>query len=356
MSRLTPRSASTMAIHLRFLGGALVSATLLLAAGCDRHAEHLAAASAPALRVQVTTARTENQPAPIEVTGTVFPAQRAQLAARITGAISELPIILGQRVRAGDLLVKISAPENAARLARAQTQLDTAQRELAREQELLANGASTSDVVKSFTERRATAETVLREAEALLSYTEVRAPFDGIIARRPVNLGDFASPGLPLVDLEGTADFQVEAGLPAALTAGLAPSAVLCVEIPDAALTFSGTLVELSSTADTNARTVLAKLAVPASAHVRSGQFARVSVPGTPVPTLVVPASAVSRLGQMERVFVVDENRRAVLRLVKTGAVRNDLVEILAGLDAGETVVLSPPAHLREGQPLDFAP
>lgn len=60
-----------------------------------------------------------------------------------------------------------------------------------------------------------------------------------------------------------------------------------------------------------------------------------------------------SRIGQMERVFVVGEGNRAILRLVKTGAQRGDRIEILAGVDDGENLVLAPPANLREGQPLE---
>jgi hypothetical protein len=58
----------------------------------------------------------------------------------------------------------------------------------------------------------------------------------------------------------------------------------------------------------------------------------------------------------MERVFLVGEGNRAVLRLVRTGARRGDAVEVLAGLDAGDRVVLAPVATLREGQPLEVQP
>ena len=74
------------------------------------------------------------------------------------------------------------------------------------------------------------------------------------------------------------------------------------------------------------------------------------------VRVLLVPGIALSNLGQMERVFVVGENNRAVLRLVKTGATRGERLEILSGLDAGERVVVAPPAGLREGQTLEILP
>jgi hypothetical protein len=61
----------------------------------------------------------------------------------------------------------------------------------------------------------------------------------------------------------------------------------------------------------------------------------------------------VTRFGQMERVFSIGPQNRAVLRLVKTAGVRDDLVEIVAGLSAGDQVIVNPPAGLREGQPTE---
>jgi RND family efflux transporter MFP subunit len=338
----------------------LVPSFLLLAAalaGCSRHASpESAAASLPAVQVRTTTVRAEDLATLNEVTGTVRPVQRAQLAAKVMGAIEELPVALGQRVRASDLLVKISAAEINARVVQARSQLNAARRDLDRERDLLAKGASTADLVRGLEDRFAGAEAMVREAEAMLGYATLRAPFDGVISRKFVNAGDLASPGFPLLEIEGTSDFQVEAGLPDSLAARLAVGAPLAVELPAAGLTFTGTLAELSSAADSGARTVTAKIAVPAGTAVRSGQFARVLVPGAAVRTLLVPAAAVSTLGQMERVFVVGGDHRAVLRFVKTGATRGDRIEILAGLDDGERLVVGAPASLREGQPLEILP
>ncbi|MFM8336126.1 MAG: efflux RND transporter periplasmic adaptor subunit, partial [Opitutaceae bacterium] len=122
------------------------------------------------------------------------------------------------------------------------------------------------------------------------------------------------------------------------------------------ALRFNGVIRELSSAADPATRTVSAKIAVPTDAAVRSGQFARVAIPGATQRTLLIPAESVSLIGQMERVFIAGEGNRAVLRIVRTGARRGDAIEVLAGLDAGDRVILSPTATLREGQPLEVQP
>ena len=197
---------------------------------------------------------------------------------------------------------------------------------------------------------------MVREAETMVGYTEIRAPFDGVISRKRVDAGDLAAPGQPLIEMEGTGAFEVETSIPDSLASRLTADAEVTINLPGSASPITGRLAELSSAADPQARTVSAKIALPARSPVRSGQFVRVQLPGAPVRLLLAPATAVTVLGQMERVFVANSDQRAVLRLVKTGTARGDRVEILSGLDEGERVIVAPPAGLREGQPLAILP
>ncbi len=336
-----------------------ISSVVALAAlvGCSRHEDMAAAvASLPPVRVRTALIRSESVPALIEITGTVQPVRRATLAAKLMGSIEELPVALGQSVRTGDLLVKISAGEISARLTQAQAQLDQAQRDLTRERDLLQRNASTADMVRNLETRVTLSGAAVQEAATMLGYAVLRAPFDGTIARKFVEVGDLASPGAPLLEIEGAGAFQVEAGIPDSLAGALKIGATADITIASADITFAAPLAELSSAADANAHTVTAKFTVPAEVTVRSGQFARLQIPGAPIQALLAPATAVARTGQMECVFVADSGNRAVLRLVKTGAARGDRLEILSGLDAGERVVLTPPAGLREGQALEVQP
>jgi len=348
---------------LRFLGSfsGIAAVTLLLAgAGCSKTPAPGAAASAadalPPARVQVVTVREATIPSFIEVTGSVRPVERATLAAKLMGVIEEIPVTVGQRFAAGDVLVKISAGEISARFTQAQVQLNQAQRELAREKDLLTKNASTAEVVRNLEDRVALMQATVREAEVMLGHATVRAPFAGVVSAKPANTGDLATPGQPLLEIEGAGGFQVEAGIPDSLAVGIAVGASLTVSIPATAAAFSARVVELSPVSDTRARTLPIKLAIPAGTAARSGQFARVQVPGATLRALLVPATAVSLLGQMERVWIAGEGNRAVLRLVKTGAVHGDQREILSGLTDGERVVVAPPGTLREGQALEVRP
>ncbi len=335
----------------------LFAAALATLAGCSRSEPTAAtAASLPPVRVRAATVRLESVPALDELTGTVRPVRRALIAAKVMGAISELPVALGQPVKAGDLLVRISASEISSRLAQAQAQLDQARRDYARESELLPKNASTPDMVRNLETRVTLSAAGLREAETMLGYATVRAPFDGVVARKLADVGDFASPGVPLIEIEGADAFQIEAGIPDSLAAALKVGASVSVTLPSAGITFEAPLVELSSAADPATHTVAAKFTVPPGVAVRSGAFARLQIAGKAVQGLFAPATAVTTLGQMERVFVVGDDDHAALRLVKTGAARDDRIEILSGLGDGERVVVAPPATLREGQPLEVTP
>lgn len=329
---------------------------LALLAGCSKHgADSSAAAPAlPTARVSVAKVAAVDAPVLTEVTGTVRPEQRATLAAKVMGTISELPVTLGQSVAAGDVLLKISAAEISARVAQARSQFNVAQRDLTRERDLLAKGASTADMVRGLEDRFAGAEAMVREAETMLGYTELRAPFAGTVVRKFVHAGDLAAPGQPLLEIEGRSDLQIETGIPDSLAAHVKTGDELLVQA-DGGASFHARVVELSSSSDASARTVTAKLSVAADAPVRSGQFVRVHVPSATVRALLVPAEAVSTAGQLERVFVA-ANGHAELRLVKTGGVHDGQIEILSGLAAGESVIVRAPAGLRKGQPLDIAP
>lgn len=328
---------------------------LTLAAGCARPAHSPVVATAePALAVDLATAALVTAPSVVEVTGTVRPAQRATLAARLLGVVSTLDVTLGQTVAPGEVLVRLDAGEIAARLAQARAEAHLVQRDLARERQLFTQHASTAETVRTLEDRAAQAAARALEAETLLGYTELRAPFAAVVVRKLADAGDLATPGQPLLAIEGLGALEIEAGIPDSLAAGLTPGQEILVAAGEHP--FAARLRELSTAAESGTRTVTARLAVPPGPSLYSGQFVRVWVPGPPSAALLVPATAVARSGQMERIFVAGADLRAVLRLVRMGARRGELVEILSGLDASERVVVAPPAALREGRLLQVRP
>jgi RND family efflux transporter MFP subunit len=323
-------------------------------AACRPAGNAVIAAAGPAIPVQATAVAAGQVALFTEVPATVRPAERAVIAAKLTGTIATLPWGLGQSVRAGDLLLSLSAPETEARVRQAQAQLAEAGRAAERQRTLVASGVNPPDALRDAEDRFRFAQATLAEADAVLAYAAVRAPFDGVVTEKHVLPGDLATPGLPLLVLESTQHLRAEGTIPERLAASLHIGDSLGVTFDDAPIPVAGKIEELSSAADAVSRSLLVKVALPAGT-ARSGQFARLQVPAGQAGALLVPTDAVSRFGQIERVFVI-EHGRAVLRLVKTGRTSGPRIELLSGVDAGEQVVLAPPAALRDGSAVTVQP
>ncbi len=340
--------------HYRLLAG--ICLPLLIAVGCRQQPQTSTTQSLPPAQVRVFAVAKEPARLQEEVTGTVEAVQQATIAAKVTGVIEELPVTLGAAVPKGALLVRIAAGETNARMSQAEAQLGQAKRNWEREKRLLAKDASTPETVRSLEDALRVAEAGYREARTMYGYTVLTAPFAGKIAQKMVNAGDLATPGQPLLVLENNSRLQVVAAVPETLVPQLKIGDSVPVSVPAVGYEGKGTVAEIASASDAASRSALVKLAITDAANLRSGQYARVILPGTvAAETLLVPATAVMRLGQMERLFVVQE-AKARLRLVRTGDRHGDQVEILAGLNPGEQVVVQGNEHLVDGQPLQIVP
>lgn len=346
----------TMHVTARLI--ALATGVLAVAGlnGCGRPDQPVVAASEAGAAVAVHVARVQavklNRTQP--VAGTLRPRDYALVAPKITGTVARADFTVGQAVASGETLVTLSANEITARLAQAQSLLDSTVREQTRETGLLAQGVTPAETVRSLDDRRRTAEAAVAEAQTLQNYTRVTAPFAGVITRKLLQVGDLAQPGVPLLEIEGATGLRAEVEVPGSLAL---PSLGTRLRVHIAGTETTGTLEEISPAADPLTRTRLAKITLPAEATAaRSGDFVRVLWHAGETSALTVPAEAISVFGQMERVFVVVASH-AQLRLVKTaGLDEAGRLQINAGLEPNETVILAPPASLRDGQSVEVQP
>jgi RND family efflux transporter MFP subunit len=332
---------------------AFALATLLLS-GCGRKPE-THPTSQPNLavaQVQVHTAESRQQATTEEVVGTVRAKLRATLEAKLSGRIDKMPVLLGQAVKAGQLVAHLDAAEIKARLEQAQASLQQAERDWKRTSALFDQQAATRSDYDATGSRHEVAKAAVAEAQAMMGYVEVLAPFDGVVTKKWADVGDLASPGKPLIDIEDPSMLQLEADVPEAIASRIQPNSRLAIRVDSLKGELDGTVREIAPTADPASRTLRVKLDLPRTAGLMSGQFARLVVPVGQSSSVRVPVSAVVLRGQLEILFVV-ANQRAQLRLVKTGRRIGDEVEVLAGLDAGESVVVGGAALLADGQPVE---
>lgn len=284
-----------------------------------------------------------------EVVGTLRAKVRATLEAKISGRIEEMPVALGQRVSAGDLIARLDAAEIKARLEQAQASLQQSEKDWNRVAALFKGQAVTRSEYDAAEARHRVSQAQLAESEAMMRYVEVRAPFAGVVSRKWVDVGDLASPGKPLIDLENPSQLQVEADVPEMLSGSMQLGASWAVRLDGGVPEIQGRLAEMAPSVDPSSRTVKVKVDLPSAAGLMPGRFARLLVPMGEHSTVTVPASAVVQRGQLEMVFVVTNNR-AQLHLVRTGKRIGDRVEVLSGLEAGHRVASDGATALLDGQ------
>ncbi len=321
--------------------------------GCGSKHEAQAAPgkNLPPAAVRVQKIEPVTQPVVEEVVGTVQPKLQAVIEAKVSGRITRLPVVLGQCVSKGDVLVELDAREIQAKLDQAKATSRQAELDFNRTANLRKQEAATQAEFDTVQARYNVAKAAVAEAEALSGYTKVTAPFDGAVARKMADEGDLAMPGKPLLALEGRAGLRLVAEVPTLLADHVSPGAKLAVRVDVVPDPITGTVTEVSPAADPASRTVHVKVDLPPTPGLRSGQFGRLDVPTSEATYLFVPPAALVRRGQLEIVFVAADGK-AQMRLVRAGKQTSQGIEIISGLAPNETVVFEGASLLRDGQPL----
>jgi RND family efflux transporter MFP subunit len=285
------------------------------------------------------------------VAATLQSSRTATMATRMAAQVKRVLVEEGQRVKAGTLLVALGDEDLQGQLKAAETGLATIQAHHRRIQALQALKASTLAELEQVEAQVAQAQAGVTALQANIAYTQIRAPFSGVIQSRKVNEGDFVGPGMPLIELVGDGDQELVATLSDSETKGLKIGSKVTFETEG--VLGEAQLTALSQGGDpySHKGTLRAKVLKPKG--LRQGSFARIQVPGLPVSSLLVPTSALVHRGELTGVFIAKENH-AELRWLSLGEASGDSVTIRAGLKDGEQVIDHPGA-LQDGQPIDVA-
>jgi len=304
-------------------------------------------------------------------------AQRGVLVARLDGRVGQLPVREGDRVKAGALLLTLTENPAADRLAEARAAESAAeaglaaaaaQRELAlQDRERYRPLRERNVVTPQEFDRVVTAAKVAEEAEVAArqqvqqaraaraaaetayGYTRITAPLAGRVASLQVKSGSTVLPGSPLLVIEGETGWQVKAEVPESLAGVIGIGTELPVNLPALKRSLNGRVSEISPAADPRSHSLTVKLDLAGDTNgLVAGMFARVSPQLGERQALSVPLSALVRRGQLSGVYVVEDGILHY-RLVRAGAVSDGQVEVLAGLDGGEQLVVSGVERARHG-------
>ena len=338
------------------------SRKLLVAVGLAAGAAVAAAGADPSLATVTVAASAAARAESYD--GVVEAVRQTVLAAQVAGAVVALDVKAGDRVRAGRVLLRIDGRAALQQAGAADAQVlaaralqQAATQEYERQQQLFRkNYISRAALERAQAQHEAAqAQAAAQLAAAGAARTQtgfyvVTAPYDGVVSRVDVVLGDMAMPGRPLLTVYDPAALRVSAAVPqsAALRLETAQSAAPAVELPGAAR-IAPVRWQVLPAADPATHTVEIRLELPAGTAAVPGMFARAWLPAAPgeAPRLAVPSSAVVRRAELTAVYVVGSGGRPLLRLVRLGPRHGDEFEVLAGLGAGERVALDPQAAAR---------
>ena len=341
-----------------------VLAILLAVGGCGKKNE-TAVAQSKNVKGVTGQATLEEVPLTITATGSIQADRTVMVSTRMMGWIREVHVREGQTVAKGDLLVSIDDSDMRAKKAQAEAGLVEARAVLAnaekmaeRFEKLYADKSVSKQQLDDVLTGRDRAMAGLKMAEAglvevkvNLEYLNVTAPTDGTVARKMVEAGDMANPGMPLVTLESVGAMKVVAHLAEKDVSSVKlgdPVTIDVTSLDDAV--FAAPLDTVIPAVNPGSRTYDIENILPdPDPRLKSGMFARVSVPVGKRQAVLVPAAAVTRRGQLTGIWAVHDDGTAHLRWVRLGRPIGDSVEVLSGLTGSETVVLSTEQPLAEG-------
>jgi len=292
--------------------------------------------------------------------GTLVAVHGVTLGAELTGQVRFIGFDSGTFVRQGDVLVRLDTSVEEAQLAAAEADAALAKISLERARTLRQGEANSPAELDAAEARYKQAQANVANLQATIAKKIIRAPFDGRIAIRQVELGQVVSPGTPIATIQSVSPIYVEFSLPQQALADLkvGQRVQLRTDVFPGA-TWDGAVSAVNSEVDVATRNVRVRATVPnADGRLRPGMFANVDVvTSDKQQVLVIPATSVIFAPYGDSVFVVDQKKDesgkattvARQRFVRLGERRGDLVAVESGLKPGEVVVSSGAFKLRNG-------
>jgi len=276
----------------------------------------------------------------------------ATLSTRMGAQVRRVLTQEGQRVAAGALLLVLGDEDLQAQLKAAETGQGTAEAHHRRVSALLAQKAATPSEVEMAQAQLAQAQAGVASLKANLAYTQIRAPFAGLVQSRKVNEGDFVGPGMPLLELVGEGEQEWVATVSESEGRLLKPGQKVRIEVEGVRGEAQVTALAPGGDAFSHKGTLRARVLSPKG--LRQGAFGRILVPGAAREGLMVSRSALVQRGELTGVFVARDGR-AELRWITLGEGAGDSLPVRSGLKA-EDRVIDRPGSLQDGQPIEIRP
>ncbi len=344
---------------------------------CRGHEEKLAEDTRPTIKVKVAQPQMLSGITAIEVSGTIQSNELVQVSPRTMGYLIDLKLEVGDRVRRGQTIARISNDDLQARRSQVEANINQAEIQLAnvkkdytRIKTLHEKESATEKELDDITtqyriaqEEVTKAKQKLAEVEATLAYTRLRAPFSGIVTEKHLQSGDLVSPGRPVLSLESEGAYQAVVNVPENQIVHLQEGQPAQVVIKANQTTLAGTVGPISRSARSTGGQYTAKIDLePAGLqkqNLYSGMFvsAYIQPDSAEAPAyrqLTIEKSAIHERGQLHGVYVATSDQVALLRWIRLGQDLGERVEVLSGLKPEEQYIVKAEGRLINGARLQI--
>jgi len=341
--------------------------TALLLASCGNEDKKAVADNSPAIPVKVAQVSDNNDSPFLAVSGKIQAKNSANLSTRMMGYVNNVPVNVGDKVSKGQLLVAINNTDLQAKRAQVNANItqataafNNAKKDYERFQVLFAKNSASQKELDDMTSRFEMAKAGLEAAKqmkneinAQFAYTNITAPFSGVVTSKYVKKGDMANPGQPLISIESPGDFEVMAMVPETEISDIKKDTKVSVNVKSINQTISGQVKEISTSAAQTGGQYLVKIALgKTDANILSGMFTTVQFPverKAETAMVLIPKEAIVNNGQLSGVYTVSQSNTAILRWLRLGRTFGDQVEVLSGLNANESYIVSAEGKLFNG-------
>ena len=308
----------------------------------------------------------------IQASGQIVSKETAVISTRVMGFITSIKVKAGDNIQKGQLLATISSGDIDARKGQAQAMLSEATAALAdaqKDYERFAqlyeqNSASKKEFENatlryhSMKAKVEAAKQMQNEVDAMLAYTNLTAPFSGVVVQKNIDAGSMANPGMPIVIIERKGNYQVTASVSEKDVVLVREGAQAIVVIKSSGRMIQGTVSEVSPSSQFSGGQYSIKVKLPAQdkAGLYPGMYVNVTIQGegsrSDGDKIQIPVSAVVNKDQLTGLFTITDDQTAMLRWIRLGKTQGDQVEILSGLRNDEKFILTSEGKLYNGAPV----
>lgn len=346
--------------------------TAILLASCGSEDKKAVTDNSPVIPVKVAQVSDNNDSPFLAVSGKIQAENSANLSTRMMGYVNNVPVNVGDKVSKGQLLVAINNTDLQAKRAQVNANItqataafNNAKKDYERFQALFAKNSASQKELDDMTSRFEMAKAGLEAAKqmkneinAQFAYTNITAPFSGVVTSKTVKKGDMANPGQPLISIEAPGDFEVMAMVPETEISDIKKDTKVSVNVKSINQTISGKVTEVSTSAAQTGGQYLVKIALDKTdANILSGMFTTVQFPmerKAETAMVLIPKEAIVTNGQLSGVYTVSQSNTAILRWLRLGRTFGDQIEVLSGLNANESYIVSAEGKLFNGAKINI--